>query len=101
MNVRYLPEALAEYAAAARWHDDHGAALGDDFVQAIERAEALIADTPFTWPQWPGARPGIRRYLVPGLLYAIAYEIIRDEVFVLAVAHQRRRPDYWFDRAAP
>lgn len=98
MNVRYIPEALAEYEAVAAWYDDQNPGAGDDFADAIERAEWLIAQTPRTWPQWPGARTGVRRYLIPGLLYAIAYEIVSDEVVILAVAHQRRRPGYWFKR---
>ena len=98
MNVRYVPEAVAEYEAAANWYDDHSPGAGDNFADAIERAELLIAETPRTWPQWPGARPGVRRYLIPGLLYSIAYEIVSDEIVILAVAHQRRRPNYWFGR---
>ncbi len=98
MNVRYVHEALAEYEAAATWYDDHNPGAGDDFAQAIERAEWLIADMPRAWPQWPGARSGVRRYVVPGLLFSIAYEIVGSEVVVLAVVHQRRRPGYWFKR---
>ncbi len=98
MNVRYVPEALVEYEVAAAWYDDHSPGAGDGFADAIERAELLIAETPRTWPQWPGARTGVRRYLIPGLLYSIAYEIVGDEIVILAVAHQRRRPGYWFNR---
>jgi plasmid stabilization system protein ParE len=100
VNVRYIPEALAEYEAAAAWYDDQSPGAGDDFADAIERAELLLAETPRTWPRWPGARPGVRRYLIPGLLYSIAYEIVGDDVVILAVAHQRRRPGYWFKRKA-
>jgi plasmid stabilization system protein ParE len=49
VNVRYLPEALAEYEAAASWYDDHSPGAGDDFAQAIERAEWLIAEMPRAW----------------------------------------------------
>ncbi len=98
MKVRYLAEALAELEAAACWFDDHSPGAGDDFVQAIERAELLVAATPHTWPMWPGARSGVRRYLVPGQQHAIGYEIVGDEVVILAVVHQRRRPGYWFER---
>jgi len=98
VNVRYLPEALAEYEAAANWYDDHSPGAGDDFAQAIERAEWLIAEMPRAWPQWPGARVGVRRYVVPGLSFSIAYEIVGSEVVILAVVHQRRRPGYWFTR---
>jgi len=100
VNVRYLPEALVEYEAAAVWYDDHSPGAGDGFADAIERAELLIAETPRAWPQWSGARAGVRRYLIPGLLYSIAYEVVGDEIVILAVAHQRRRPGYWFNRTS-
>jgi hypothetical protein len=45
VNVRYLPEALAEYEAAAAWYDDRSPGAGDDFADAIERAELLIAES--------------------------------------------------------
>jgi len=32
------------------------------------------------------------------MLFSIAYEIARDEIVILAVVHQRRRPGYWFAR---
>jgi toxin ParE1/3/4 len=98
MIVRYIAEALAEYEAAASWYDDRDPRAGDDFVQAIERAEWLIAEMPLAWPPWPGARAGVRRYVVPGLLFSIAYEVVGDEIVILAVAHQRRRPGYWHAR---
>ena len=66
MKIRYLVEALAELEAAACWFEDRSPGAGDDFVQAIERAGGLIAATALTWPRWPGARPGVRRYLIPG-----------------------------------
>jgi toxin ParE1/3/4 len=30
--------------------------------------------------------------------YAVVYSLIDDAVYVLAVAHSRRRPFYWQDR---
>lgn len=98
MTVRYLPEALAEYEAAAAWYDEQSPGSGDDFVAAIERAELVLASTPHTWPQWPRARPGTRRYLVPNYLFSIAYRLDGDEIVIVAVAHQRRNPRYWFER---
>jgi plasmid stabilization system protein ParE len=96
--VRYQDEAVADYQAAAAWHDEQSPDMGDEFARAIEQAEQFIADTPRTWPQWPGAPDGVRRYLLPGLLYSIAYELLRDEVVIIAIAHQRRRPNFWFGR---
>ena len=98
MNVRFTAAALAEYEAAATWFDHTSPGTGQDFVDAITQAEATIAAMPQTWPQWPGARPGTRRYLVPGWPYSIAYRVNGNEIVVIAVVHQRRRPGYWFQR---
>jgi plasmid stabilization system protein ParE len=98
VNVRFLAEALADYEAAAKWYDEHSPDAGDEFAQAIQRAEWLLAEMPQTWPQWPGARLGVRRYVMPGLPYSLGYEIVGDEVVILGVVHQRRRPGFWFAR---
>ena len=98
MKIRYLPEALAEYQATAAWYEEQSPGSGDDFVAAIERAETAIAARPATWPQWPGAGVGTRRYLVPSYMFAIAFRRRGDEIVILSVSHQRRRPGYWFER---
>ena len=40
----------------------------------------------------------IRRHLVPGFPYAVIYEVDRDPVRVLAIAHLRRHPGFWLGR---
>jgi toxin ParE1/3/4 len=42
---------------------------------------------------------GFRRIGVRGFPYHLAYRLTDDEVQVLAVAHDRRRPDYWIPRS--
>jgi plasmid stabilization system protein ParE len=59
VNVRYLPEALAEYEAAAAWYDDQSPGAGDDFADAIERAELLIAETPGPGRSGPALKAGV------------------------------------------
>jgi hypothetical protein len=41
----------------------------------------------------------IRRALVERFPYAIAFEAHPDAVFILAVAHAKRRPLYWLHRS--
>lgn len=98
MRVRYLAEALAEYQAAAVWYGERNSDASEAFADAIERAEAVICEVPRAWPPWPGARAGVHRYLVTGFPYSIAYELHDEDVVILAVAHQHRRPGYWFAR---
>ena len=46
----------------------------------------------------PGLGDGVRRRLLHTFPYALLYSLRTDEVRMLAVAHQRRRPFYWEDR---
>ncbi len=40
----------------------------------------------------------IRRFLLRRFPYVIIYEIVSDEIHILAVAHTKRRPGYWKNR---
>jgi toxin ParE1/3/4 len=99
-RVRYHARARADYDQAASWYESRVTGLGDDFADAVERAEAMVAERPEAWPKWPTGAAGldVRRCLLHGFPYGLVYMIHDDEVIVLAVAHQRRRPDYWRER---
>jgi len=42
--------------------------------------------------------PEIRRFLFTRFPYSFVYGIDEETIVVIAVAHQRRKPDYWSDR---
>jgi hypothetical protein len=44
--------------------------------------------------------PEIRRAPLERFPYRLIYAVGEDELFVLAIAHERRRPGYWGDRLA-
>jgi hypothetical protein len=35
---------------------------------------------------------------VHGFPYSVVYRVHRDDIYVIAVAHSSRRPDYWRHR---
>ncbi|MBI2824874.1 MAG: type II toxin-antitoxin system RelE/ParE family toxin [Planctomycetia bacterium] len=41
---------------------------------------------------------GIRRVVVNRFPYVVIYELVDLEIRILAIAHSRRREDYWRDR---
>jgi len=48
------------------------------------------------WPQgWVRERKEIRRCLLRTFPYKILYSLEDDHIFVIAIAHQHRRPNYW------
>jgi len=84
------------------WYEDRRARLGDEFAEAIAAALGRISEAPDAYPRWtgtPAASSPIRRAVVQRFPYVIAFEHQSERVFVLAIAHAKRRPLYWLARA--
>ena len=47
---------------------------------------------------WPIERPEIRRYILHKFPYKILYSIEKDYIYIIAIAHCHRKPNYWIDR---
>ena len=80
---------------AAHFYEEQASGLGDEFLQKVESAFQDIAANP---ERWAVINHEVRRRLVYRFPYAILYRVEPSEVVVLAVAHLRRRPEYWMER---
>lgn len=99
MHLPFHLEARAEFLAAADWHERERPGLGLDFIEHVDRAVDTIAAHPEAWPAI--AREGdatLRRFVLPRFPYSVIYAVRGGDLFVLAVAHDKRRPGYWRDR---
>jgi toxin ParE1/3/4 len=86
-------------AAASRWYDHAQTGLGSNFLHMVDRAIERIERTPQSGSPVPGIKDAaIRRVSVRRFPYYVVYIVLPDRVQVLAVAHQRRRPQYWMER---
>ena len=94
-RLEFHPEAAAEFDAALRYYGERREGLAASFLAAVRAATDLAAATPLAGHAFSA---GARRLLVPGFPYAVLYAVEPDVVFVLAVAHTRRRPGYWRGR---
>jgi plasmid stabilization system protein ParE len=91
-EVVILPDAEAEIAGAFGWYLERNPLAAEAFrTEAFERIDALC-DSATKWKQ---DEDGTRRCLLRRFPYTVFYEIEGNIVFVLAVAHQRRKPGYW------
>lgn len=95
--MRYLfhPEAKAEFGHAIEYYEECEKNLGYDFAvevySAIERASS--------YPKaWPIIEDEIRRTLVRRFPYGILYSEETENIFIVAVMHLHRDPDYWKNR---
>ena len=94
--AEFVREAEAELLEAAGFYEGQRPGLGARFIDAVARAAARTAEIPLAGAPLGGA---IRRQFVVGFPYVLIFRADRDPVRVLAVAHLRRRPGYWRDRA--
>jgi plasmid stabilization system protein ParE len=98
--VEFAPGARAEFDAAADRYDEQRPGRGIRFVAAVERTVKLIVRFPEIGPRFPGVRSSldVRRRVVRGFPFVVAYRVLDDVIRIDAVAHMRRRPGYWRKR---
>jgi toxin ParE1/3/4 len=92
----FHPEAEAEFLAAIAWYEQQRAGLGGDFRDAVEAATRQIQQTPQVFT--PHGNQGARKCLVRGFPYTIFFVELDQAIWIAAVAHQKRRPNYWASR---
>ena len=98
-SVVFHPAARAEFRAAVAEYEAQRAGLGT--AMALEVRE--LVDLARVFPQMgsPYSVPGVRRLFPRTFPYAVAYLVIEEALFIVAVAHGHREPDYWHERLAP
>jgi toxin ParE2 len=92
----FHPEARAEVSQSVEFYEARLEGLGLRFVSAVEETAKRISASPEAGAALAG---GFRKRIVSGFPYSVIYRIREDYVYLVAVAHQHRRPDYWRERA--
>lgn len=95
IGYRFLPPAEEEMTDAALFYEAAAPSLGHDFLDDLQHA----IDTARAQPELgvPVAH-GFRRLLVRRFPYSLIYAVEARQIVVVAVAHQRRRPEFWKGR---
>lgn len=96
MKVSIAAEAENELIEGARFYTQQSnVELGVAFIAEFERSVELLRMQPKLGAPWrgPSRRMPLRRFP-----YSIVYLLFPEEIRVLAIAHQRRKPGYWSGR---
>lgn len=91
-----LDAAAEEAREAARWYAARNPLAAAGFELEVRRAFHEIAEAP---SMWPVHFEGTRRFLLHRFPYEVVYCVRGEHVLVVAIAHCKRRPGYWRDRA--
>lgn len=95
MRVVFSPEARLEFEEAERYYNRQVPGLGGRFRAEIVSALPRVR----TWPlSCPVERGDIRRLTLSRFPYKLLYSVESDHLYIIAVAHQHRKPDYWVER---
>jgi hypothetical protein len=95
LRVSLLPPAQLELDKAFAWYESQVVGLGYGFLDEFNRAAHLIVTFPELYQQ---INPGLRRCLLNRFPYGLVYGVDDGVIVIVAVAHLKQRPNYWFDR---
>ncbi len=96
MKVRLLSRANKEIASAAQFYlEEAGARIADRFLDELKAARANIAEASERYYIYRGEIRVARLITFP---YSIYFRVKTEEIVVVAVSHDSRRPGYWRDR---
>lgn len=96
MKITVLPAVVEELREAATFYAERAdQTLGLALVSEFERALNFLSLNPEIGAVWRG---NARRFTLRRFPYNLVYRIKSDELQVIALAHQRRRPRYWQSR---
>lgn len=95
--VRYHQAAEDELLTEIGYLELRVPGLGRRFYSEVQRAENFLAEFPESARE---VAPDIRKYPLRKFPFSLLYSIEKDGVFILAVAHHRRRPRYWVGRVS-
>jgi len=95
VNVEFVPQARDEFLNAISRYEDAHPGLGERFKHEIEKSVFWIADHAELYPV---RAKGYRRFNLRTFPYNLPFIVRKDTLWVLAVAHSARKPEYWIAR---
>lgn len=95
IDLVFHPDAAEECVEAFLWYSARCEWIGEAFEAEVGRTLRLISGSPDRWPQVQGR---LRRVLTRRFPYAVIYPQKDARIWIVAVAHGRRRPGFWRGR---
>lgn len=95
MTLITLAEAEQEFIQSVAYYESRESGLGSRFRDEVVAAVDWIS----RFPQAPRLRPkGYRRVNLRVFPHYVAYIVRGDTIWIVAIAHGHRRPEFWIGR---
>ena len=95
MKVVFSKYAKLELDDAIHFYELEYKGLGRRFKEEVKKAAIRISEYPEAWSV---ERGDVRKCLLHKFPYKLMYSVESNHIFIIAVAHQHRKPDYWIER---
>ena len=95
MNVEFIEPASIELDDAIEYYNLQSHGFGEKFLDEVLQTIDLIVLFPEAWSE---VTKHTRKALLRKFPYNVIYTIHKKKIYILAVAHQHREPEYWIDR---
>ena len=95
MEVIYASGVLEEVSESANYYEEEVEGLGKAFLSKVQDAVEEAKSEPLMYRIIQG---DYRRHLLTRFPFAIIYRIENQKIYILAVMHLKRNPNYWWRR---
>lgn len=89
--ARFHPEAQLELDEAIAYYEERSPGVGIDLRNQVESVIPKIQLHPL---RWSSSSHGTRRFRLRKFPYSLVYLEMLDHIWLVAVAHHKRRPGY-------
>jgi hypothetical protein len=95
MSLNILGPAQRDVVVARDWYNRQQSGLGERSSASAEVAMQQLLDYPTSWPVIDG---DVHRCPVRSFPFDVLFFVAGNDVFIVAVMDQRRKPGDWKDR---
>tara|TARA_B100000315_G_scaffold260365_1_gene321169 strand:- start:437 stop:724 length:288 start_codon:yes stop_codon:yes gene_type:complete len=95
MKYSFHPSAKKELNEAIDYYDECQEKLGVEFTKEVYKSIQVILQFPQAWSP---LSKNTRRCLINRFPYGIIYQVIKNEIFIIAIMQLSKKPNYWNDR---
>lgn len=93
--ISFHPDVADDIKGSFNWYENQLQGLGKQFLDELENAYIAIQNFPQSWANF---HYGFKRYILNKFPFSIVYKESDEQIFVIVVMHNSRKPYYWEDR---
>ncbi len=96
-QITFHEDARAELAEASHFYEDRVPGLGQALIDDVEKSVREILEHPNACER---VSKNLRRKVLKRFPYGLIYAVGTNHIRIMAIAHHKRRPEYWRYRLA-